>query len=136
SDWLCSGGVREGRGRREAARTGFGVLRRFEVLLRELPVHEMVEKDIQIVRPSVLIIEIVGVLPHIGGEQRCVLGIGNGGLGIGCAVDRKLSVCATHKPAIAGAELTSRLLLEYFPELVIAAEILVDLPGKLALRLA
>ena len=43
-----------------------------EVLLGELPVHELVEVGRDEVRASVLEIQVVGVLPHVDREQALV----------------------------------------------------------------
>src|SRR5688500_8589090 len=40
-----------------------------ETLRDELPIDEIVDEGLQVVRPTVLVVEIVGVLPHVDAEQ-------------------------------------------------------------------
>ena len=41
-----------------------------EVLSRELPIDELVDDGVDMVRAFILIIEVVGMLPHINCQQR------------------------------------------------------------------
>ena len=52
-----------------------------EVLLGERPVGELVQPGLDVVRPAVLVVEVVGVLPHVGDQQQVAKGVSaQGGL--------------------------------------------------------
>src|SRR5229473_8399281 len=95
-----------------------------QVLRDEFPVHEVIEEGLDEVRPAVLVVEVVGMLPHIAGEER--------GVALSHRVDRvgrlhHLERAAIeHEPSPAAAELAGRRLLELLLELVEAAEGLLD----------
>ena len=69
----------------------------------------------------VLVVEVVGVLPHIHGEQR-LLAMGHRQVGIAGLRDFQLTAFE-HQPGPAAAELRGAGLLEPFAELVVAAEV-------------
>src|ERR1700759_3853309 len=74
-----------------------------EIFRCELPVEELVQNSFEIFRPRILVVEIVGVLPNIDGEQ-AVRARRHRVLGIARLLDRELAALG-HKPGPAGAEL-------------------------------
>src|SRR5712691_8399502 len=110
-----------------------------QVLGDEFPIHQMVEEGLHEIRPAVLVIEIIGVLPDVAGEQRR--------LAFGQRVDRVRRRCNLelaafgNEPAPAAAELTDGRCLELLLELVETAAVAVDRlryragPGAAAVRL-
>src|SRR6266853_6476157 len=105
-----------------------------EQLVDMLPVHQMIDKRLQIVRTAVAIIDVVGVLPDVAAEDRRramhqrIFAVG--GLG-----DFELAILDL-QPAPAGAELTDAGGGEIGLELVQAAEILGDLLFQATRQLA
>src|SRR6266705_2521924 len=95
-----------------------------QVLRGEVPIDEMVEKRLDEIGPAVLEIEVVGVLPHIAGQER--------GLAFGQRVDRirrpgdRELPAAGNEPGPAAAELADRGRLEIVLEFGEAAEVAVD----------
>src|SRR3954469_19224849 len=97
------------------------------------PVHEVLDKRLQIVGTAVAVVDVVGVLPDVAAEDRggavhqrilAVRGLGN----------LELAVLDL-EPAPAGAELADAGRLEVRLELLEAAEVLVDLFLDLARQL-
>src|SRR3546814_5490266 len=84
----------------------------------------MVEEGLDEVGAPVLIVEIVGVLPDVAGED-WRLAVRQGGVGVAGA-DHLQVIAVLHQPDPAAAELADALGLELFLELVEAAEALVD----------
>jgi len=86
-----------------------------QILGHEIPVHQMIEKCLDEIRPPVLVIEIVGVLPHVAGQQRT--------LALRQGIDRvrrggNLELAALgNEPGPAAAELSDRCGFELFLEL-------------------
>src|SRR6201996_356361 len=106
----------------------------FEQLLDIFPVHEMVDKRLEIIGAAVAIVDVVGMLPDIAAEDRrramdqrafTIRGLGDFQLAV---LDRK--------PAPARAELADTGSGEIGLELVETAEILGDLLFELAGQLA
>src|SRR5580658_6964220 len=127
-----------GRGRAPRRRTGIPELplpvRRCEVLGDEVPVHEVVEEGLDEVRPPVLVVEIIGVLPDVDGEERG-LPLRQRIHGVGRL--RHLERAAIeHEPGPAAAELGVRRFLELVAELVDVAEGLLDAEQQVAARAA
>src|SRR5437764_5784622 len=95
-----------------------------QVLPDKIPVHEMVEKGLDEIGPPVLVIEIVGVLPDIAGQE--------GRLPERDRVDPVQGVrdleftLVGDEPGPAAAELIDRGLLELLLELVHVAEIALE----------
>src|SRR5690606_10891046 len=94
------------------------------VLGHEVPVHEVVEPGRDVVRPGVAEVDVVGVLPHVEGEQR-----------LRTVLHRQVRVRGLHdleprprvdQPGPAGAELGGRGLRELVAELLVGAERRVD----------
>ena len=48
---------------------GKSLLRLCQVLRGEIPIDEVVEERLDEIRPTVLEVEVVGMLPHIAGQQ-------------------------------------------------------------------
>src|SRR6476620_6212326 len=95
-----------------------------------LPVHQMVEKCLQIVRSPISIVNVIGMLPNVAAEyRRCA--VHERILAVGRLADDQLAVL--HRdPGPAGAELRDAGLGEVFLHLADAAEITVDLRLELA----
>src|SRR3954462_13482967 len=120
-----------GPGMREAqASSNSGLV---EQRLDVFPVHEVLDKRLQIVGTAVAVVDVVGVLPDVAAEDRggavhqrilAVRGLGN----------LELAVLDL-EPAPAGAELADAGRLEVRLELLEAAEVLVDLLLDLARQL-
>jgi len=105
-----------------------------KVLLGESPVHVAVDEILEEVQAAVLVVEVVGVLPDIDGED------GNNAID-----DRAVTVVGADDLELAGvgipdepdptrAEVSCTVLDELFNESVIAAEILNDLGVDLEAR--
>src|SRR5579862_207829 len=118
-----AGGGRGGRG--SAPRLG-------ELLGDEVPVHQVVEERLEVVRAPVLVVEIVGVLPHVAAEQRRAADDQRVDA-VGRLLDRELAVLVD-QPGPARAELPDARRLELLLELVEAAEGLVDRARDVARR--
>src|SRR5438105_3070912 len=94
----------------------------------------MVEKGLDKIRPPVLEIQIIGVLPYVAGQQR--------GLSFGHWVDRvrragdRQLAAAGDQPGPAAAELADCRRLEIVLEFGEAAEIAVDRLGDVTGRIA
>jgi|SRR6516162_1739662 len=94
----------------------------------------MIEEGLYEIRPAVLVIEVIGVLPNIASEERC--------LPLGQRIDRvrrggDLELAAFgDKPAPAAAKLADGCRLELLLELVEAAAITVDRLRDLSARRA
>ncbi len=59
--------------------------------LGKRPVRELVEPGLDVVRAAVLEIEVVGVLPDVGDEER-LAAVRNRGVGVGGRLDLELAV--------------------------------------------
>src|SRR5215475_12077588 len=101
-----------------------------EHFLDMFPVHQMVEKCLQIVRPPISIVNVIGMLPNVAAEYRR-RPVHERILAIGRLADDQLAVL--HRdPSPAGAELRDAGLGKVFLHLGDAAEITVDLRLELA----
>src|SRR6185437_8082674 len=107
---------------------------RFEIALRVIPIHQVFKERLDEVGTFVLEVEIVGVLPDVDGQERD-LALGQRVPGIRRFDDLEL-VLVEHQPCPAAAELCVAGLLEFLCELVVAAEIGIDLFRDIAFRLA
>ena len=87
-----------------------------EVLVDEVPVDELVEERLHPDGTQVLVVEVVGVLPHVHHEERRDAG-GRRHLGVGRAHDLELAV-VRDQPGPAGAEPADGRGLEVLDELV------------------
>jgi hypothetical protein len=97
---------------------------RRQVARGEIPVGELLEEGRHVVGPPVLIVEVIGVLPHVDGEQRD-LAVDDRRVGIAGRADLEL-VVGEAKPGPAAAELADRRCLEGGGEGGEAAQILLD----------
>ena len=87
---------------------------------REFPIDEMIEERLHEVRPAVLEIEIVGVLPDVTANESC-LSQRNRVDGVRCFYDRELSMIED-KPRPPAAELLRGRFAEIRTKLFMAAE--------------
>src|SRR5579884_2312483 len=95
-------------------------------LLDVLPVYQMVDEGLQVVRPAVAVIDVVGMFPHVAAENgRCA--VHQRILAVGRLGDGELAVLDSD-PAPARAELGHAGLHEILLHLGEAAKIAVD-PG-------
>src|SRR5215210_3980069 len=98
-----------------------------------LPIHQIVEPGLEIFRPEIPVVDVIGMLPDVAAEQgpaamrQRVLAVRSLG-------DRKLAVLQ-REPAPARAELGLARLDEVGTELVESAKILVDHGLQLAWQL-
>src|SRR5690606_28206053 len=90
-----------------------------EVLGGELPVHHIPEV-FEILGTRVTVVDVVGVFPHVTGQQRNVVG-GDGGDGIAGVDDIDRAVGLLDQPGPAGTEVGSGHLVEFGLEVVEAA---------------
>ena len=99
-----------------------------EVPGREVPVHEAIQEGLHERLSPALVVEIVGVLPKIAGEQRVLpLDQGQGGVGRG----RDLEVAVVHdEPGPTASELRNRRVDELRAELAEASKCLGDCLGE------
>src|SRR5690606_32009806 len=95
-----------------------------EVLRHEVPVHQVPER-LDILRTGVAVVDVVGMLPHVTGQQRSVTG-GDRIAGADGAYQAQRAVSLLHQPAPAGTEGADGNLAELFLECVEGAECLVD----------
>src|SRR3546814_14622758 len=86
-----------------------------EVLRREVPVHQMVEEGLDEVGAPVLIVEIVGVLPDVAGED-WRLAVRQGGVGVAVA-DHLPVIAVLHQQHPAAAKLDAAPGLDLFLDL-------------------
>src|SRR5215510_1936162 len=98
-----------------------------------LPVHQMVEKCLEIIGSPIAVINIVGVLPNVAPKNwHC--SVHEGIFTVWCFADDQLAVFQG-EPGPAGAELSHARLREVFLHLGEAAEIAVDFRLELARNL-
>ena len=90
---------------------------------------------LDIFRPRVAVVDVVGVLPDVAREQRTV-GAGDWRGGVAGTDQAEASVRALHQPGPARTERSDGGLAEIFLELREAAEALLDRIGQLARRFA
>ncbi len=87
-----------------------------EVCVDEIPVDQLADDRGQVIGPAVLVIEIVGVLPDVKGEER-FLAVNDGGVGV-CGLDDLQRSSLEDKPRPAASELghsgVLQLLREFF----------------------
>src|SRR5690606_25307475 len=107
--------------------------RRLEVLARELPVQALPDDGFQEVRTPVLVVEVIGVLPHVD-RQEALLAVRHRRIRIRGRLDRELTA-VRDEPRPAAAELSGRGLDELLLELLHAAEALGDLVRQCLARL-
>src|SRR6267154_4190840 len=102
-----------------------------QVLRDEIPVDQMIEERLHEIWASVLVIEVIGMLPDVAGQQR--------GLAERQRVDTVQGVgdlelpFLDHQPGPAAAELLDGRLLELFLEFMRSAEIALDRLREVAL---
>src|SRR5258708_6410806 len=88
--------------RGERPRSPRTTLSLFEVLQREVPVGEALQEDLDVLGAGVSVVDVIGVLPDVDGEQRLLpvleREVGVAGLGHG-----ELLVLAEHEPRPSGA---------------------------------
>src|SRR5690606_33816949 len=107
------------------ARTGV-----LEVPRDEVPAHDL-EEVVAGAAAVVAVVDVVGVLPDVGREQRR-LAVRQRGVGVVGADDLELAARVLHEPAPAAREVVQGLGLELLAELLEAPEGLVDGPGQRA----
>ena len=90
------------------------------------PVHQIIDKRFQIFRTRIAIVDVVGVLPHVAGQQRGLACLGDRRAGIGRRHALEAAVRVLHEPAPAAAEGGHRRLRELLLERVERAEVLSD----------
>ncbi len=95
-----------------------------------VPVHQVLDERLEIVRAAVAVIDVVGVLPHIDAEDRGSAG-DQRALAVRALGDDQLAVLH-RQPGPAGAELGDAGLDEIFLELLHRADVLDDLLLELA----
>src|SRR5487761_772498 len=100
----------------------------------KIPVEQLVDYSIDVVGAPVLVIEVIGVLPHVDRQQRR-LALGERNLGVAGLDDLELAALL-HQPPPPGTELRNGIGGEVLAEIVVAAEIGVDHRGDTARRLA
>src|SRR3546814_2356739 len=91
------------------------------------------------VRAAVLVLQVVGVLPHVQAQDRGVAradALHERAVLVGAALDRELAGLVHAQPRPAAAEAGQRGLGEGFLEFVEAAQVAVDALGDVAGRLA
>src|ERR1700722_586793 len=81
-----------------------------EVLRDEVPVDQVIEERLHKIGATVLEVEVIGMFPHVAGQQRGVA-VGERGHRVGRAGDRQLAA-AGDEPRPAAAELTDGARLE------------------------
>src|SRR5947208_2548466 len=100
----------------------------------KVPVDQMIEEGLHEIRPAVLVIEVISVLPHVAGQERC--------LSLRQRIDRVRRRHDLDLPAIgdepspATAELADSRRLELLLEFIETAAATVDRLGNLSARRA
>jgi hypothetical protein len=94
----------------------------------------MVHEGLDVFRPRIAEVDVIGMLPDVDGEQR-LEAAGDRRIGVAGLDHRQLAV-VQHQPGPAGAELCGRRILEGGQELVVAAEVACQLARDGAGRLA
>src|SRR5690606_35559510 len=98
--------------------------RLLEQLVDVVPVDEIVDEGLEILRPGIPVVDVVAVLPDVDPEDRRAA-VDQRVLAIGCLADLQLAVL-DGEPGPAGTELRGAGGDEVFAELVVAAEVTVD----------
>src|SRR5690242_12439575 len=91
-----------------------------EVLVGEIPVDQVSQERGDIVQAAMLVVEVVGMLPDVDGQQRPLRG-GQGGSRVRGGDDLQL-VVLEHEPRPAAAELVTRSADELLAEGPLASE--------------
>src|SRR5690349_17676034 len=104
-----------------------------EVASDEVPVDEIVEDRVDELAAIVAVVDVVGVLPDVDGQQGG-LAVLERGVGVAGAHQRELAA-VRDQPTPAGAEGVEAGRGEVGLELVVGAEVLLDLRGEVATRL-
>ena len=95
------------------------------VLGSEVPVGHLGEEVLNEVGATVLVVEVVGVLPNIDGEDG-LEAVSEGSISIVCADDLELLVLVESEPSPTGTEVGSSGLLELLTESGEGAEVAVN----------
>src|SRR5688572_11408509 len=103
-----------------------------EVAVGEVPADEMPDHRVGVVGAPVLVVEVVGVLPHVEREQRD-LAVGDRGVGVAGGRDGELAAIL-HQPSPAAAELAGGGSRERRGKGFITAKIAIDAGGDLSVR--
>src|SRR6478735_6406479 len=98
-----------------------------QVLVDEVPVDEVVEDDVDELRSSVAVVDVVGVLPDVDRPER-LLTVLEGKVGVGRLGHLELAA-VVDQPSPAGAELGDAGLRDLGAELVVGAEVCGDAIG-------
>ena len=102
-----------------------------EVGFGKAPVHQLVEEGLDKLRAHVAVVDVVGVFPHVHGQQRLVGG-GQRRAGSAGVDDVHAAVGLLHQPGPAAAEVADGALHEGFLEGGVAAPLGVDGRGQRA----
>src|SRR5690606_19447449 len=103
-----------------------------DVLVREVPVRQVIQEGTQEVRTTVLVIQVVSVFPHVAYQYR--LGTcGQRSLGVR-SLDHFQFAAIQHQPYPAAAELAHASVYKFFFEVFVAAEVSVDFCSNCASR--
>src|SRR3569832_1118125 len=105
-----------------------------EVFRSEVPVHQVPEM-LDILRPCVAVIHVIGMLPHVAGQQRLVSSCQRRA-GVGSARDIHRTIRFLDQPSPARAAAADAGFREFFLELVKRSPFLVDRIGQCAARSA
>src|ERR1700735_430142 len=105
-----------------------------EKLVDIFPVHQMIDKRLQIVRTAVAVIDVIGVLPDVDAEDRC-RAMHQRAFAVGRLGDFELAVLH-RQPGPARTELPAASGGEIGLELLESAEVLGDLLFEAAGQLA
>ena len=103
-----------------------------KILGGEVPIQQLRQHGLQVAGPLVLIVEVIGVLPDIDGEQ-AIDALGHRAFGVRRAHDRKLAA-GRHQPGPARSELRLAGLGERLAQFRHRAEVAFDGVGQIALR--
>src|SRR5690554_6717141 len=106
--------------RAKSAALGIELARLLEQLVDVVPVDQIVDEGLEILRPGIAVVDVVAVLPDVDAEDRRAA-VDQRVLAIGCLADLQLAVL-DGQPGPAGTELRGAGGDEVLAELVVAAE--------------
>jgi len=104
-----------------------------KIFAGKVPIREILQKDLHVIGTAVLVIQVIGMLPHVTGQES-LLAVGKGEVCVWSFGDFEGAVRIHDKPRPSAAKLAGGGLFEKLRERVKAAEVFCDLFAEGACR--